>query len=73
MILESTDPLKGTIWPLCLDRPFVAIAEYHVEERLLGSCRRSNHFMFALPAFAEKRTRVVPTNSAASVVEAVLA
>ncbi len=44
MILESTDPLKGTIRPLSLDRPFVAIAKYHVEERLLGSCRHSPEY-----------------------------
>ena len=59
MILESSDPLKGTLWPLCLDRPFVAIAEYHVEERLLGSCRRSDHSVFTLPTFAES----VPSDS----------
>jgi hypothetical protein len=24
MILERSDSLKGAIWPLCLDHPFIA-------------------------------------------------
>jgi hypothetical protein len=42
MIFESVDALKGTIRPLSLDRPLIAVTEDNVKDRLLHALGHLN-------------------------------
>ena len=42
MGLKSNDPFKSAVSPLNLDRPFIAISEYHVEDRVFRNFGHSD-------------------------------
>ena len=55
MGLKSDDPFKSAVGPLDLDSPFIAIGEYHVEERVFRNCSHSG--VYRGPSLARKTDR----------------
>jgi hypothetical protein len=66
VIPKRIDPLEGVIRPLDLYRPFVAIAEYNVEDGLFCSFGHSIHIVAAFAVRVSDSKDAIGTPSAES-------
>ena len=56
----GVDALQGAIRQLDLDSPFVAVAKYHVEDRLFRSCIHSNGPLATLTTALNSNDQLLP-------------